>query len=56
MTNDTSSDGTEMTRTTIEVDREVWREVRSAAVADGVNVSEKLEAVLADYFDVSADE
>ena len=56
MTNDATSDGNGQTRTTIEVDRDVWREVRSAAVADGVNVSEKLEEVLADYFEVSADD
>jgi hypothetical protein len=42
----------DMTRTTIELDREVWREVRSEAVADGLNVSEKLEAVLVEYYDL----
>ncbi len=52
MTADTNDDGDDVTRTTIEVDREVWREVRSDAVGDGVTVSEKLEDVLADYFDV----
>ena len=52
MTADTNDDGDGVTRTTIEVDREVWREVRSDAVGDGVTVSEKLEDVLADYFDV----
>lgn len=56
MTKDGSNDGDSKTRTTIEVDREVWREVRSSAVADGVNVSEKLEEVLADYFEVSITE
>ena len=52
MTNEDNGDGTDYTRTTIEVDREVWREVRSAAVADGMNVSEKLEEVLEDYYEV----
>jgi len=52
MTSQDDSDVDDYTRTTIEVDREVWREVRSSAVADGVNVSEKLEEVLADYYDV----
>lgn len=52
MTNEDDSDGDGLTRTTIEVDREVWREVRSAAVADGVNVSEKLEEVLVDYYNL----
>jgi hypothetical protein len=52
MTADDTDDGDGQTRTTIEVDRQVWREVRSDAVADGVTVSEKLEEVLADYFDV----
>jgi len=53
MTESNSGDDTaDMTRTTIELDREVWREVRSDAVAEGVNVSEKLEEVLVDYYDV----
>ena len=50
----TDNDNGDMTRTTIELDREVWREVRSDAVGDGVTVSEKLEAVLADYYEVEA--
>ena len=40
------------THTSIEVDRSVWRHVRSDAVADGKNVSEKLEEVLEDYYDL----
>lgn len=40
------------TRTSIEVDRDVWRRVRSDAVADGKNVSEKLQEVLEDYYDL----
>ena len=53
MTDDDNGDDTaDLTRTTIELDRAVWREVRSDAVADGVNVSEKLEEVLVDYYDL----
>jgi hypothetical protein len=55
MTDEDNDDGDDKTRTTIEVDREVWREVRSGAVADGMNVSEKLEEVLKDYFDIDDD-
>lgn len=48
-----SDDDTDATtRTTIEVNRDVWRQVRSDAVADGKNVSEKLEEVLEDYYDL----
>jgi hypothetical protein len=52
-----NSDGDDVdrTRTTIKVDREVWRQVRSDAVADGKNVSEKLEEVLEDYYDMGDD-
>lgn len=52
MSNENSSDGDDTTRTTIEVDRAVWRQLRSEAVADGQNVSVKLEDVLIDYFDI----
>lgn len=40
------------THTSIEISRDVWRQVRSDAVADGKNVSEKLEEVLEDYYDL----
>ena len=43
-------------RTTIEVDREVWRQVRAAAVSDGKNVSVELEDILREYFDMPAQE
>jgi hypothetical protein len=36
-------------RTTFEIDREVWRCVRSSAVADGMNISGTLEEVLENY-------
>ena len=52
MTADDSDDGDGVTRTTVEVDRAVWREVRSDAVGDGVTISEKLEDVLAEYYEV----
>mgnify|MGYP000155446466 CR=1 FL=1 len=52
----TSDDGNQgddaTTRTTIEVSRDVWRQVRSDAVAEGQNVSEKLEEVLQEYYDM----
>jgi len=53
MTTSESGGGSDdMTHTSIEVDRSVWRRVRSDAVADGKNVSEKLEEVLEDYYDL----
>ena len=53
MTTENSGDGSDdgQTRTTIEVDRHVWRQVRSEAVADGKNVSTKLQEILEEYFD-----
>lgn len=52
MTTENSGDGPDdgQTRTTIEVDRSVWRQVRSEAVADGKNVSTKLQEILEEYF------
>lgn len=56
MTNYNNGDDTDgMTRTTIELDRQVCRQVRSDAVADGSNVSAKLEEVLVDYYDLERD-
>lgn len=52
MSNENSSTGDDTTRTTIEVDRDVWRQLRSEAVADGQTISAKLEEVLIDYFDI----
>ena len=51
MSKEDNGDSDRYTHTTIEVKREVWRQVRSDAVADGVNVSEKLEEVLQEYYD-----
>lgn len=53
MTASDDGDGTtDVTRTTIEVSRDAWRQVRSDAVAEGKNVSEKLKEVLEDYYDL----
>ena len=43
-------------RTTIEVDREVWRQVRAAAVGEGKNVSVKLEEILREHFEMPDDD
>jgi hypothetical protein len=49
---DSNSNDDDMARTTIEVDRKVWRQVRAAAVGDGKNISEKLEEILRDHFEM----
>jgi len=51
MTDTNSDDGGDTARTTIEVDREVWRQVRAAAVGEGKNISEKLEEILREHFE-----
>jgi hypothetical protein len=48
MTDSNSGDG-DTARTTIEVDRQVWRQVRAEAVSEGKNVSEKLEEILREH-------
>jgi hypothetical protein len=56
MTNDTGDDGpSETVRTNVEVDRQLWRQVRTAAITDGMNVSEKLEEILREKFEGSDD-
>jgi len=50
---DPTDDDDNPTRTTIEVDREVWRQVRAEAVGEGKNISAKLEEILRDHFDMS---
>jgi len=52
MTPSDDTDHSDTTHTSIEIDRNVWRQVRSDAVADGKNVSTKLEEVLEDYYDL----
>ena len=49
----TASDdnGDNMTRTTIKVDDQVWRRVRSEAIREDKKVSEQLEAILREYFE-----
>lgn len=51
---DQSDSGTERNtiRTNVEVDEMVWRELRAQAIKDGLQVSEELEAVLIEYFDL----
>jgi len=49
------SDG-EKSRTTIEVDRQVWRQVRAEAVSEGKNVSEKLEEILREHVELEDDD
>lgn len=44
--------GDDMTRTTIKVDDEVWRRVRSEAIREDKRVSEQLEAILREHFDM----
>ncbi|MFC7325980.1 hypothetical protein ACFQMF_15550 [Halorubrum rutilum] len=53
MTNEDSNGP--MARTTIEVDRQVWRQVRAEAVSEGKNVSEKLEEILRDHVELEDD-
>ena len=49
----TASDdnGDSMTRTTIKVDDQIWRRVRSEAIREDKKVSEQLEAILREYFE-----
>jgi|APHM01.1.fsa_nt_gi hypothetical protein len=52
MTNETGDDGpSDTVRTNVEVDRQLWRQVRAAAITDGQNVSEKLEEILREKFE-----
>ena len=44
--------GDDVTRTTIKVDDEVWRQVRSEAIRADNKVSEQLEAILREYFEM----
>ena len=54
----TASDdgGNEVTRTTIKVDDAVWRQVRSEAIRADKKVSEQLEAILREYFEMEDDD
>ena len=54
MTNEDSNGP--MARTTIEVDRQVWREVRAEVVSEGKNVSEKLEESLREHVVLDEDD
>ena len=44
-------DADDMTRTTIKVDDQVWRRVRSEAIRADNKVSEQLEVILREYFE-----
>ena len=49
-------DGDAVTRTTIKVDDEVWRRVRSEAIREDKKVSEQLEAILREHFGLEDDD
>ncbi|AGB31093.1 hypothetical protein C488_02006 [Natrinema pellirubrum DSM 15624] len=46
-----SENGDNTTRTTIKIDDEIWRRVRSQAIREDRRVSEELEQILREYFD-----
>jgi hypothetical protein len=50
------ADSAPTARTTIEVDRQVWRQVRAEAVSEGKNVSEKLEEILREHVELDDDD
>lgn len=50
MTETNGSEEDTETRTTISVDEEVWRQVRSQAVVEDKRVSEMLEDVLREHY------
>ncbi len=49
--NSTDDDPSDIVRTSVEVDRQIWRQVRAAAVGEGKNVSDKLEEILREHFE-----
>ena len=49
-------DGDDVTRTTIKVDDDVWRRVRSEAIRADKKVSEQLEAILREHFEIDDDD
>ncbi|TQQ82042.1 hypothetical protein [Halonotius roseus] len=56
MTASDDSEDESVTRTTIKVDDAVWRRVRSEAIREDKKVSEQLEAILREYFEIDADD
>lgn len=46
-------DARETTHTSIEIDEQVWRHLRSRAVREDKRVSEMLEAILREHFDLT---
>ena len=56
MSNENSNDDdvsgpSDEVRTSVEVDRQLWRQVRAEAVGEGKHISEKLEEILEAYFE-----
>jgi len=49
---DDPEDGNGMTHTSVEIDAAVWRRLRSRAVREDKRVSEMLEAILREHFDM----
>jgi macrodomain Ter protein organizer (MatP/YcbG family) len=49
---DDPEDGGGTTHTSVEIDAEVWRRVRSRAVREDKRVSEMLEEILREHFDM----
>ena len=49
-------DSDDVTRTTIKVDDAVWRRVRSEAIREDKKVSEQLEAILREYFEMQEED
>lgn len=53
---DDPEDARDMTHTSIEIDEQVWRHLRSRAVREDKRVSEMLEAILREHFEMPEDE
>jgi hypothetical protein len=52
MSRKTDTDDVDRTRTTVQVERTVWRQLRADAVAEVKNISERLEEILAEHYGV----
>ena len=50
-TDDETSGPADEVRTSVEVDRQLWRQVRAEAVGEGKTISEKLEEIIEVYFE-----
>jgi hypothetical protein len=49
---DDPEDGEAMTHTSVEINADVWRRLRSRAVREDKRVSEMLEEILREHFDM----